>query len=220
MRPVILSLAGALSSAIALAQPAFFRDEQVKVVGEIHYGQTSDKIDYTDKPLYRAVYFEGHAGDRVDIKVTSINGQALAALTDSRYKPIQSNFGSHLVTVLPASAEPYPDRYFVVIQEERRRPGTFTVTLEKTGTNPSAAAADYVTCSEDSQCIAVPKAGCCHNGIKEAVNRDKVDAYRAANTCKITHPICPQFMVDDRRVAHCNLTSHQCEMVESLPAPQ
>ena len=208
-------IASVVATAIVCGQPRFFRNEQVKVVGEIRYGQTSDKIEYTGKPLYRAIYFDGHAGDNVDIKVTSINGQTLSALTDSRYKPIVSSFGSHVTAVLPPSAEPYPDRYFVIIQEERRKPATFTVTLEKTGTNAAAGSADYLMCSEDSDCIAVPKAGCCNNGYKEAVNKDRVDSYRAANTCKIAHPMCAQFIVEDKRVAQCNRTSHRCEMVDA-----
>jgi len=220
MRRLIACLTGAFFGVITFAQPTYFGDEQVKVVGEIHYGQTSDKIEYTDTPRYRAIYFEGQPGDKVDIKVTSINGQALAVLTDSRYKPIVSNFGSHVTTVLPPSSEPYPNRYFVLLQEERRRPGTFTVTLDKTGTNRAAASADYLTCSDDAECIAVPKAGCCGNGYKEAVNKNRVDSYRAANTCKIAHPVCPQVIIDDNRVAHCNRTSHQCELVQPSASPQ
>ena len=200
-------------------QPRYFRDEEVKVVGEVHYGQTSDKIEYTAKPLYRAIYFEGQAGDKVDIKIESINGQAMAALTDSRYKPIVTNFGSNVTAVLPPGAEPYPNRYFVIIQEERHRPATFIVTVAKSGANTAEAQQDYLTCTGDSDCIAVPKAGCCNNGYRAAVNKNKVEEYRAANTCKLDHPICAQFIVTDRRIPKCNRTSHQCEMVQPIPPP-
>jgi len=200
-------------------QPTFFREERVSVVGELKYGQTSDKIDYTDKPRYRALWFDGQTGDAVDIKVTSINGQGMAILTDSQYKPIVSNFGSHVTAVLPPGAEPNPNRYYIIIQEERRRPATFTVALEKTSRDPKTAQADYLMCSEDSDCVAVPQEGCCHNGVKAAVNKDKIEAYKAANTCKIARPMCPQFIMDDKRVAKCNRTSHQCEMVDASSTP-
>jgi len=215
VRPGLSSTCWLLSAAL-LGQPTYFRDEEVKVVAEVQYGQTSPNIDYTDKPRYRAVHFDGHAGDHVDIRVESINGQAMSALTDSQYKPIISNFGSHIATVLPPGAEPYPNRYFVIFQEERRHPATFTVTVQKEGAKPAdaAAAPDYLACQVDSDCIAVAKAGCCNNGYKAAVNKDRVDAYRAANACKIEHPICPQYIIDDHRVAHCNTTAQQCEMVE------
>ena len=199
-----------LLAASLFAQPAYFRDEEVKVVAEVQYGQTSPNIDYTRKPRYRGVHFDGHAGDHVDIRVESINGQAMSALTDGNYKPIVSKFGSHIATVLPPGAEPYPNRYFVIFQEERLHPATFTVTVQKEGT----AASDYLACQVDSDCIAVAKAGCCNNGYKAAVNKDRVDAYRAANACKTEHPICAQFIVDDHRVAHCNSAAQQCEMVE------
>jgi hypothetical protein len=192
-----------LLAAALVGQPTYFRDEEVKVVAELQYGQTSPMIEYTDKPRYRGVHFEGHAGDHVDIRVESINGQALSALTDTRYKPLVSNFGSHIATVLPPGAEPYPNRYFVIFQEERRHPATFTVTVQKEGAKSADAAADYLACQVDSDCIAVAKAGCCNNGYKAAVNKDRIEAYRAANVCKTGRAICPQFMVDDQRVAHC-----------------
>ena len=62
--------------------------------------------------------------------------------------------------------------------------------------------------------MAVEREGCCHNGYKDAVNRDKIDSYRARNRCKIANPMCPQFLVEDKRAVECNYTSHQCEMVE------
>jgi hypothetical protein len=125
-----------------------------------------------------------------------------------------------VVAVLPPSSDPYPNQYFIVMQEERRNPATFTVTLQKTGENAAAAQLDYLTCKVDSDCITVPKAGCCNNGYKDAVNKDKIDSYRAANTCKIKNVVCAQVIVNDRRLAQCNRTSHQCEMVDPPnPAP-
>lgn len=216
MKRAIHCLVGALTMAAVCGQPAYFRDEEVSVVGEIQYGQTSGKIEYTGKPIYRAFWFDGHAGDSVDIKITSINGQAMASLTDSSYKPLVSNFGSHVVTVLQSSADPYPNRYFIVFAEERRRPATFTVTLLKTSADSKTATTDYLTCADDSECVAVPRAGCCNNGIKDAVNKDRIAAYREAKKCTNRNVICPQFIVDDQRPAKCNRSSHQCEMTGQL----
>ena len=218
MRRAIYWLVLAFVAVALFGQPAFFRDEAVGVVGDLQYGQTSDKIEYTNKPPYVALYFDGHTGDVVDVKINSINGQAMAALTDSHYKPIVSSFGSHVTAVLTPGAEPYPNRYFIVIQEERRRPATFTVALQQVGANATAAQLDYLSCNVDSDCVAVPQAGCCSNGSKAAVNKGKIDSYRAANVCKIKNVMCPQVIIDDRRAAQCNRTSHQCEMVESPPA--
>ena len=106
MRAVVFSLSAVLFSSTLFGQPSYFRDAGVSVVQELQYGQTSDKLEYTGKPAYLAVHFQGRPGDKVDIKVESINGQALCALTDSDYKPIVSNFGSHVIATLPVSATP------------------------------------------------------------------------------------------------------------------
>jgi len=75
--------------------------------------------------------------------------------------------------------------------------------------------AQFRSCNADADCVAVPRAGCCHNGWKEAVNVSQKDAYEQANACASTRrPICPMYMVRDTRVARCNAQSHLCEMVK------
>jgi len=68
-------------------------------------------------------------------------------------------------------------------------------------------------CESDVDCVAVPQAGCCNNGWKEAVNRSQVDVYEKDGACTRTHPICPMYIVNDTRVPECNKVSHACEMV-------
>ena len=76
-------------------------------------------------------------------------------------------------------------------------------------------AAQFRSCGADADCVAVPRAGCCHNGWKEAVNATQKDAYEQAYACTRTpRPICPMYMVRDTRVARCNAQSHLCEMVK------
>ncbi len=209
---VVFSLSVLLFSSSLFGQPTYFRDVKVSVVQELQYGQTSDKLEYTGKPPYLAVHFQGRPGDKVDIKVDSINGQAASALTDSEYKPIVTNFGSHVTATLPPSALPSPYEYYVIFQDEHQNPATFNVTVAKTGFDAGVAKSDYVACNMDSDCVAVPREGCCHNGYKDAVNKDKIDSYRGANACKMTNPMCPQFLIDDKRAPVCN--AHQCEMQE------
>src|SRR5580692_5151485 len=63
-------------------------------------------------------------------------------------------------------------------------------------------AAQFRSCNADADCVAVPRAGCCHNGWKEAVNVSQKDAYEQANACTRTQrPICPMYMVRDVRIA-------------------
>jgi hypothetical protein len=67
-------------------------------------------------------------------------------------------------------------------------------------------------CSADADCVAVPQAGCCQNGWNQAVNASQTDAYAAAHSC--TEAVaCPQYVVNDTRVAECSHATHLCEMV-------
>ena len=91
---------------------------------------------------------------------------------------------------------------------------------------PSAAAAsagdagsaaggpDFKACAADADCVAVPKVGCCHNGVMEAVNKGSVDAYKASFVCPNKRQMCPQFILLDKRVARCAAETHKCAMVE------
>jgi hypothetical protein len=74
-------------------------------------------------------------------------------------------------------------------------------------------AAAFQACQADSDCIAVPRVGCCHNGYKEAVNVSQQDAYAASFTCPRRVP-CPMFIIRESRVPRCDLGTHLCAMVQ------
>jgi hypothetical protein len=86
-----------------------------------------------------------------------------------------------------------------------------------TGTTPSRSgvvSSQFRTCQADADCVAVPRAGCCHNGWKEAVAVSQTDAYEKANACaKSPRPVCPMYIVRDARFARCEPQSHLCTMV-------
>lgn len=73
--------------------------------------------------------------------------------------------------------------------------------------------AEYRACQIDDDCIAVARAGCCHNGWKTAVNHSEVDAYDGAFACHEERPICPLYIVNDTRVAECDRATRLCGMV-------
>jgi hypothetical protein len=79
-------------------------------------------------------------------------------------------------------------------------------------TSPAADPA-FTPCAFDSDCVAVPQAGCCNNGWLVAVNSDLVDDYNTANTCTVHNMMCMQYVVVDTRVAVCDNTSLACQMV-------
>lgn len=81
------------------------------------------------------------------------------------------------------------------------------------GDDAEDAHADWYSCAGDSDCVAVLRVGCCHEGWMEAVNRRRAEAYEASFTCPEPRPICPQIRIIDGRVPECDQASHQCTMV-------
>jgi hypothetical protein len=84
-------------------------------------------------------------------------------------------------------------------------------TADTTGQDLSAKT--MLSCNVDSDCVAIEKPACCPNGMKVAVNKSHVTAYRNANKCEDPPTVCPMFLIDDTRVAQCNTESKQCEMI-------
>jgi hypothetical protein len=92
-------------------------------------------------------------------------------------------------------------------------------TAGATAATPDAdagAATAFQACQGDSDCVAVPRVGCCHNGWKEAVNVAQKDAYAASFTCQ-TRPLCPMYIIRDTRIPRCDLNTHLCGMVQAHP---
>ena len=76
---------------------------------------------------------------------------------------------------------------------------------------------ELVACTADSDCVAVDRAGCCHNGWKEAVLAQKADAYADAYKCTQPGTLCTRIMVRDLRVPKCDATSKKCVMATASP---
>jgi hypothetical protein len=87
-----------------------------------------------------------------------------------------------------------------------------------TATPASTVPAPFRACATDADCVAVDRAGCCHNGWKEAVAASQRDAYAAAFACAEPRPICAQYIVFDRRMPACDAASKLCVLV-TTPDP-
>jgi hypothetical protein len=87
-------------------------------------------------------------------------------------------------------------------------------TAEGPGDGDAGASAQFRACKVDSDCVAVNRVGCCHNGWKEAVATSQKEAYAKSFTCPQAHPICPMYIVQDSRVPECDNATHQCTMVK------
>jgi hypothetical protein len=74
---------------------------------------------------------------------------------------------------------------------------------------------EWDRCSRDSDCIAVPRGGCCQDGWKEAVNKNKVIQYTNQFDDLVCTAFCPAIVIRDDRAALCNSDKGRCEMVEN-----
>jgi len=194
-----------------LAQPDSFDRKEIKLLGSLDYGQTSAPARLSVRPPYSAYDFNAKPGDRIEITVHG-EGTLQAFLTDAEYKKVAGGSTHFSYTFDPASK---PGTFYILVSETHHQTSSFTVDLERPST-----VADYLSCSADSDCVAVDRAGCCHNGYKDAVNASQLEAYRAANACQDAHHMCPMFMIVDKRVARCDTTLKRCQMVQPEQARQ
>lgn len=109
-----------------------------EIVGTIAFGQTSDPIAYASPPRYRALRFQGAAGDHVEAWIRSADGDAVAFLVDASFKSIARNDDAdattkdaRLAAKLRSSGE-----HYVVFRERDLEPATFTVALAKVPAPP------------------------------------------------------------------------------------
>ena len=143
-----------------------------------------------------------------------------AILTDSRFQRLAGG-SAHFSATLPSRGA--AATYYILVSQESRKTAQYTLDLERPKAavenapkvNPEA----YLACRADADCVAVERAGCCHNGWKDAVNQTQVAAYLQANPCGNARPICPMYIVNDRRVPSCNQATGRCQMVESPSKP-
>jgi hypothetical protein len=81
------------------------------------------------------------------------------------------------------------------------------------GDGATAPPPEFYACKVDSDCVAVPKVGCCNNGYKEAVNAKSTDAYAKSFVCPTPNAMCAQFLVNDNRAPECSAETGKCELV-------
>ncbi len=199
----------------SLASADQFRRTDVKVVGAIDYGQPTGPVKYTGKPKFAAFEFNARPGDRIEVSVESKHGAMKAYLTDAKFQSITGG-GKHFSWTIAQDSQ--PASYYIAVTEKDRKPAVFTVDLERPSNVEKAkptASVEYLACGSDSECVAVDRAGCCHNGYKDAVNKTRIAAYEQSNACQDKHTMCAMFIIKDDRVAACNTATHQCEMVNA-----
>lgn len=109
---------------------ALSRDE---LLGTMGYGQSRTATFFSSASTRRAYAFQGQVGDRVDIWVRSVEGDAFASLLKADEASITTNddggaatFDSHLVATLPTSGT----YYIQFSNSDFNETATFNVSLE------------------------------------------------------------------------------------------
>jgi hypothetical protein len=175
-------------------------------IASLGYDAPSAPIAVPNGFGYGWLRLDGHAGDALDIWVRG-SADAVAFLLDGEDNLIAANddaetgvSDAHLAASLGTDGT-----YYIAFRDYNYERATFTVSLRGAG---------VFSCQSDSDCVAVPRAGCCHNGYVDAVNVHQVERYTALRACTDATALCPTIQVHDSRVAVCARAVHQCELVQ------
>jgi hypothetical protein len=132
----ILLLAGAERSS-AQAERVSYAPSDVKILGVLNYGQTSQPVEYSEAPEYRAFVFSGHGKDRVEVTVTGADQDTFIAVADPSLNVIGSGTG-RLSVALPDRG-PDEEAYYVVFKDWKNHPARLSLQIKKTGGAEAAA---------------------------------------------------------------------------------
>jgi hypothetical protein len=116
-------------------------------------------------------------------------------------------------TVAAASTPPPPDPGATIASPVSLDAGVVALaTLDASApTSDEGVDPQYRACSADSDCVAVARNGCCHNGRNVGVAVAQKDAYLKSFTCPEKHPKCPMYRLKhDDRVGACDGATHLC----------
>ena len=103
--------------------------EDVKVVGDLEYGQTSAPVDCSGVPSYCAFVFNGQGDDRIEVNVSEGEGKTFVAIADGALAELTSGT-NQVVFSLPRKG-PDSETYYIVFRDRDNKAGHFTVELKK-----------------------------------------------------------------------------------------
>jgi hypothetical protein len=106
----------------------------VKILGALDYGQTSDSIEWSANPHFRAFVFSGYGGEKIEATVTGTDRKAFVAVADSSLVQIASG-ATHLSVRLPDRG-PDIEVWYIVFRTIDNTPARFTVHVAKTENGP------------------------------------------------------------------------------------
>jgi hypothetical protein len=106
-----------------------YSPDSIRTVGTLNSGQTSKSVEYSRTPEYRALVFEGHGYDQVEITVVGTDKNAFVALADSTLAPIAHSSGK-LVATLPYHG-PDVEAFYILFKAKTSQPTRLAVHLKQ-----------------------------------------------------------------------------------------
>ena len=106
-----------------------YAPRDVKILGDLDFGQESKTVEYSNSPKYRAFVFSAFGGQTVEIKVDGDSEQPFVALTDSCLKQLTQ--GTKDLTVSLPNRGPYIEVWYVVFRDTADKPAHFSVRVNK-----------------------------------------------------------------------------------------
>jgi hypothetical protein len=105
-----------------------FKVDDVNVVGDLNYGQTSAPVECSRVPSYCAFVFNGHGDDRIEVDVSSADGKTFVAIADGAL--VQLTSGTNRVLFSLPRKGPDAETYYIVFRDPDNKAQRFTVALK------------------------------------------------------------------------------------------
>jgi hypothetical protein len=118
-----------LFATVAILAGENFNVDDVNVVGDLKYGQTSAPVECSGVPSYCAFVFNGQGDDRIQVDVSSVDGKAFVAIADGALAQLTS--GTNRVLFSLPRRGPDAETYYIVFRDRESKPQRFTVALKK-----------------------------------------------------------------------------------------
>jgi hypothetical protein len=109
--------------------PRTYAARDVKILGDLDYGQSSGPVAYSATPTYRAFVFSAFGGENVEVTVRGSDRKAMVALADSGLNRLA--IGDTSLRLSLPNRGPYIECWYIVFRDFEKKPARFTVQVKK-----------------------------------------------------------------------------------------
>lgn len=110
-------------------QAQSFSPDDVKILGDLSYGETGAPVSCSAGAGYCAFVFSGQGDDQVQVTVKADAGTATVAIADGSLKQLAS--GTNTLSFTLPNRGPDAEAYYIVFRDKDHKPGRFIVALNK-----------------------------------------------------------------------------------------